>query len=98
MKILVLGGTGSIGVDLVSILANQENDIWVTSRSKRECSLKNVHYIQGNAHDLGFFRNTVMAKHFDAIVDFMYYKLEELNDRLEIVLNNTKQYIFLRNH
>lgn len=32
MKILILGGTGAIGISLVDILADKGNKIYVTSR------------------------------------------------------------------
>ena len=34
MNILVLGGTGAIGVPLVKMLAGRGDSVWVTSRRK----------------------------------------------------------------
>ena len=49
MKVLILGGTGAMGVSLVRILSeNIANEVYVTSRSVHK-SFGNVYYIQGNA-------------------------------------------------
>ena len=93
MKILLLGGTGAIGAHLKDILANGNNQVFVTTRAQRE-SRDNVTYIQGNAHNDSFITN-VLKEHFDAIVDFMSYKTEEFRKRNELYLKNTEQYIFL---
>ena len=68
MKILVLGGTGAMGVDLVKNLARRGENVTVTSRIKRKSELENVRYIQGNAHD-SVFLQTLLNDNFDVIVD-----------------------------
>ena len=42
MKILALGGTGAMGVDLVKILARRGENMTVTSRSERASEFGNV--------------------------------------------------------
>ena len=94
MKILVLGGTGAMGVDLVRILAQHSEDVTVTSRSERKSDLSNVRYIQGNAHDTDFLKMLLKDK-YDAIVDFMVYQTEEFKQRCDLFLHATGQYLFL---
>lgn len=93
MKVLLLGGTGAMGVALVQILSENGNEVWVTTRSART-SNKNVHYIQGNAHDIAFLE-TLLYDNYDAIVDFMVYTPNEFYERVELLLSSTKQYMFL---
>lgn len=94
MKVLILGGTGAMGASLVQILAeNLVNEIYVTSRSPHE-SYSNVHYIQGNAHDVSFL-NEILKSGYDVIVDFMVYTLEEFIEKVELLLSATRQYVFL---
>ena len=95
MRILILGGTGAMGVSLVQILAqNPLNEIYVTSRSTRT-STGNVNYIKGNAHDISFVKMLLDKRDYDAIVDFMVYSPKEFADRAKIFLLATKQYVFL---
>lgn len=93
MRILVLGGTGAMGVPLVDQLSDMESaKVDVTSRSHRT-PYKNITYIQGNAHDDVFLRN-ILKQRYDAIIDFMIYKSDELKKKLPILLENTAQYFF----
>ena len=94
MKILVLGGTGAMGVDLVKILAERGENITVTSRSERKSRFGNVKYVRGNAHDMVFLKSLLTEK-YDAVVDFMVYNTEEFKARRDMLLNATDQYIFL---
>lgn len=94
MKILVLGGTGAMGVPVVKILAEQHNEIYVTTRKKLVSENDMIHYISGDAHDMNFVKN-LMTQKFDTVIDFMVYTSNEFKERMELFLSNTKQYIFL---
>ena len=52
-RILLLGGTGARGEHLTRILAEQGDDVYVTTRSCR-LSERNITYVQGNAHEITF--------------------------------------------
>lgn len=92
MEILILGGTGAMGVPLVKLLSQKGYTVYVTSRFQKENS-KNVTYICGNAKEDNFF-NKLMGRNYDVIVDFMVYETEEFKSRLNVLLNHTKQYFF----
>ena len=49
MKILILAGTGAMGVHLAKILA-AENDVYITSRQKHN-NENHIYYLQGDAHE-----------------------------------------------
>lgn len=93
MKILVLGGTGAMGVPVVRILAQRGHDVFVTSRKQRS-DKSGIHYLQGNAHESTFVQG-LLAQKFDVIIDFMVYSSEEFQSRVDQFLKNSKQYIFL---
>ena len=93
MRILLLGGTGAMGVSLVEQLALYNHDIYVTSRKPHE-SYGNIHYILGNAHNSSFIEE-LLRKKFDTIVDFMSYTPNEFNGRVKLLLDSSNQYIFL---
>ena len=94
MKILILGGTGAMGVDLVRILAERGESVTVTSRSERKSEFDNAKYVKGDAHDETFLKSLLSEK-YDAIVDFMVYNTEEFRARRDMLLRATKQYLFL---
>lgn len=98
MKILILGGTGSMGTSLVKELAARRDEVFVTTRSagnktkSKEC---NISYIQGNAHDDVFLKTLMIGERWGAVVDFMVYSTDEFKRRYLFLLDNTEHYIFL---
>lgn len=94
MKILILGGTGAMGKELVEVLSLSNNNIYVTSRKKIKSSKENIIYIQGDAHD-NLFLKKILKDKYDCIIDFMCYTTGEFSEKVDIFLNNTDQYIFL---
>ena len=93
MRVLILGGTGAMGVHLADILSKGEVSLVITSRHSHK-SHKNIKFIQGDAKDPAFF-NTLVDEQWDAIVDFMVYSTEEFKQRLNLLLNATTQYLFI---
>ena len=93
MKVLVLGGTGAIGMHLIKLLSNSVFDVTVTSRNEY-LSTENVKYLQGDAHDINFLTETLNIN-WDVIVDFMLYTTTSFAERLELLLNATSQYILI---
>ena len=93
MNILLLGGTGALGIALTDILKNSEAKLYVTSRSLQQ-SKGNVQYIQGNAMDLEFVKS-LMDRQYDAIVDYMIYPPQVFQSRFRFLLKHTDQYFFL---
>lgn len=93
--ILVLGGTGAMGVPLVQQLA-QENQVYVTTRRdvKSQSTSDSVTYIQGNAKDMAFLSGVLDLRHWDAIVDFMVWG-NEFEQVAAMMLKSTEQYVFI---
>lgn len=92
MKVLMLGGTGAIGGYLVDLFLRKKKHIYVTTRKKR-VSNEFLHYIEGNAKNIDFIQSLFDEK-WDVIIDFMVYTTAEFEERLELLLNSTSQYVF----
>ncbi len=93
-KVLILGGTGAMGKHLVNILFNHGVDCFITTRSNREsCIRKN--YIKGNAHDMKFLQPLLQKEKWDAIVDFMIYTTNDFEERYNLLLDSTTQYVYI---
>lgn len=93
MQILVLGGTGAMGIPVVRYCSEKAN-VFVTSRKPHE-DLEKVHYIVGNAHSDDFMKNSVFCRHYDVIIDFMSYSTQEFEKHVDGLLGATDHYIFL---
>lgn len=94
-KVLLLGGTGAIGTYLTQILQGKELEVYVTSRSRHGGGGQaHIHYLLCNAKDNDSLKE-LCNTHWDAIVDFLSYKTDELSKRLGFLLKSTDQYVFL---
>ena len=93
-NILILGGTGAMGAHLTRILAGGGGKIHVTSRKERKGE-NGITYHKGNAHDLSFLTTLLDECTWAAIIDFMTYTTPEFIERVGLLLNATKQYVFL---
>ena len=94
MNVLIFGGTGAMGVHLVSNLALRGVNCVVTSR-RHQINRNNVEYVVGDAHNKNFIKSLFVSHKFDAIVDFMKYSTKDFEDRINFLLSNTKQYVYL---
>ena len=65
MDVLVLGGTGAMGVPLVELLSQRGDNVYVTTRSQK-ASHGNVTYICGNAKDQAFF-DKLMTREYEQL-------------------------------
>lgn len=92
-EVLILGGTGAMGVHLVRILAERGDKVSVTTRYPRQSSA-NIEYVQGNAKEDSFLV-PLLSRKWDAIVDFMVYTTSVFEQRAPKFLGATDQYIFL---
>lgn len=93
MRVLVLGGTGAMGNHLVKLLSDKGVETVVTTRSNRKAEGK-IKYVQGNALEIEYLK-TILVDKWDAIIDFMVYSTTDFNERVNLLLASTSQYVFL---
>lgn len=97
-KILLLGGTGAMGVYLREYLAQEpDTQVYITSRSEYNSS-GNIHYICGNAKNIDFLKEILLNIKPDAIVDFMIWNTEQFKEVSSLLLQNTAHYLFLSSY
>ena len=96
-KVLMLGGTGAMGVYLAPQLLEQGYKVYITSRSERTSNERDMIFIQGNAKDKEFL-SKLLEERYDVIIDFMIYNTEGFKERYEDLLKNTDHYMFLSSY
>lgn len=96
MKVLVLGGTGAMGVHVTRLLAEEGHDVAVTSRRDRE-ERGGVRYAKGNAKDPAFLES-LLSERWGAVVDFMVWSTAEFRERYRELLAATDQYVFVSSY
>lgn len=93
-KILVIGGTGTMGRPLVDALYNEGYDMTVVCRKEIIDDRTSIKYLYGNAKDLRFI-GKVLENKYDVIVDFCWYSYKEFFANYNSLLENTNQYVCL---
>ncbi|MEK6793186.1 MAG: NAD-dependent epimerase/dehydratase family protein [Spirochaetota bacterium] len=95
--VLVLGGTGAMGVYLVPELAAMGYEVKVVSADDAVSSDPKVSYVKADAKNSEIMKELLKGK-FDAIVDFMIYGTEEFRGKHELLLQSTAHYLFLSSY
>ena len=95
-KILMLGGTGAMGIYMVPEMLKLGYQVYITSRKEHK-STEDVIYITGNAKEKAFV-DALLNQGFDAIVDFMIYNTKEFEARYRNFLDSTPHYVFLSSY
>lgn len=93
MRVLILGGTGAMGVHVTRLLADAGHTVVVTSRRDRTSDISGVSYVKGDAKSPDFLKS-LLSRHWDVIVDFMVWSTDEFRVRVDAFLNATGQYVF----
>lgn len=96
-KVLLLGGTGAMGVYLSRDLVARGYDVLVTTRHPLE-DHGGVRFIQGNAREDSFIQKVLSVESPDAVVDFMAYGTDEFRRRHRMLLSGTGHYLFLSSY
>lgn len=97
MRILILGGTGAMGIHVSHLLVQMGHQVVVTSRRQHLSENSDLTYRIGNAKDQ-LFLNGLLAEHWDTIIDFMIWSTTEFKERAWSFLETTSQYVFLSSY
>ena len=97
-KILVLGGTGAMGVYLVPELRTMGYAVDVVSLDAVESADPGLRYIRTkNAKDPAYLTE-LLKNEYHGVVDFMIYGTEEFRQKHMLFLDNTDHYIYLSSY
>jgi len=97
-KVLLVGGSGALGVYLTEHLLNLGYAVDVVCVDDVESKNQHLRYIKQDAKDIVFL-TTLLKNDYSAIVDFMIYtSLNEYRKYGSLYLNNTTHYIYLSSY
>lgn len=97
-KVLVLGSTGAMGKYLVPLLADAGYRVDAVALEKWPTRHPNITPVVGNALEDRNFRMELLARPYDAIVDFLIYNTSRAANLLPDAVRNTGHYIFLSSY
>lgn len=97
-KILVIGGTGAMGVYVVPELVKMGYEVHVPSlEDTTSPEGANPKFFKANMKDIDTLKE-VLAQKYDAIIDYLVYPEYEFHDRYKLFLDNTSHYIYLSSY
>lgn len=96
-NVLLLGGTGAMGMYLAPECHKAGYQVYVTSRSERE-NKDGIIYLTGNAKNIDFVEEICKQIEPIAIFDFMGYSTSDFNSIYKQMLSFTQQYFFMSSY
>ncbi|NJD04283.1 MAG: NAD-dependent epimerase/dehydratase family protein [Ruminiclostridium sp.] len=77
MRIVILGGTGTISTSIVKLLLEKGYDVTCYNRGKRGEVPKEAHLIQGDRNEQEAFEKTMQRENFDVAIDMISYTAKD---------------------
>lgn len=96
MRILFIGGTGTISSAITQQLASTEHELWLLNRGNRKGEVpQNVKQIVADIND----ENAVLEKlgdtKFDAVCDFIGFVPDQVERDFRLFAGRTRQYVYI---
>lgn len=96
MKILFIGGTGTISSAISDKLAKQNCELYLLNRGKRSIKLpENVNFIKADINNEAEIAQKLGNSVFDAVCDFIVFTPEQAERDYRLFNERTNQYIFI---
>jgi nucleoside-diphosphate-sugar epimerase len=96
VKVLFLGGTGNISTACVARAVEVGHDVTVLNRGRTASRVRAaVQVVAGDRDDGPFLRQVAEKARFDAVVDFVAFRPEQVEAAIEAFSGRTGQYVFI---
>jgi nucleoside-diphosphate-sugar epimerase len=96
MKILFIGGTGTISTAISKLLITQGHDLYLLNRGKRNDVLpEGAHSLIADVNDEMKVASLIKSLDFDCVADFIAFVPEQLQRDYRLFKDKTKQFIFI---
>ena len=96
MKVLFIGGTGTISMAITNKLANEGVDLYLLNRGTRNKDLpENVKTICADINNEEDVKEKLKDLTFDSVCDFIGFVPEHIERDYRIFKNKTKQYMYI---
>ena len=95
MKVLFIGGTGSISAAVSRMAITQGFEIYVLNRGSRIADMPGSHALTADIHRPEDVRVALKDLEFDAVIDWIAYTPEDIERDLVLFRHRTTQYVFI---
>ncbi|NLM13052.1 MAG: SDR family oxidoreductase [Epulopiscium sp.] len=97
MKVLFIGGTGTISLAISKLLIQQGCELYLLNRGNHSKELEgnNVRFICCDIHDEKKAQKLLEGMEFDVVADFIAFVPQDVERDYRLFKDKTKQYIFI---
>jgi len=96
MKVLFVGGTGTISTACTALAAERGIELYLLNRGQREVEVPaGVQVLRGDINDKAGVQALLKEHTFDAVVNWIVFTQEQLERDIELFSGKTGQYIFI---
>ena len=96
MKILLIGGTGTISSAITRQLAETEHEVYLLNRGNRNTDIpKNIKILVADINNEAEAKETLNGMTFDAVCDFIGFVPAQLERDYRLFAGKTKQFLFI---
>lgn len=96
MKVLLIGGTGTISTSITRLLAEKGEEVYLLNRGSRNSGLpENVNIIQADINDEASAAAKLEGMSFDAVCEFIGFVPSQLERDWRLFSGKTKQFIYI---
>ena len=96
MKILLIGGTGTISMAITELLFERGEDVYLLNRGNRLSNLpQGVKVITADMENEESVKEKISDLHFDCVCEFIGFVPEQVQRDYRIFRDHTKQYIYI---
>nr|AGH13476.1 NAD-dependent epimerase/dehydratase [uncultured bacterium SRF2] len=96
MKILMIGGTGTISSAITRQLAASDNELWLLNRGSRKNEVPgNVKQIIADIDDEAEVLRQISDTQFDAVCEFIGFLPSQVERDIRLFKGRTKQYVYI---
>ncbi len=96
MKVLLIGGTGTISMAITRLLAKENHEVYLLNRGSRSTELSdNVTVLQCDINDEEDVKRVIDGMTFDVIGEFIGFNVAQIQRDVRLFQGRTKQYLYI---
>jgi nucleoside-diphosphate-sugar epimerase len=95
MKILIMGGTRFIGVNLTKTLVEQGHEVVLFNRGNKPAPVEGIRQIHGDRSDAGQLKEKLKNETFDAVFDNNGRELSDTQPLVEIFKDRIQHFVYV---
>ncbi len=95
MKILFIGGTGTISTAISKALVAAGHELWLLNRGNRNSAVPGAKQLIADVGDEKLVQNLIKDLHFDVVADFIAFVPAQVERDIRLFTGRCNQYIFI---